>query len=148
MNDLERAITVATAAHEGQTDKAGATYICHPLRVMARMESEIDRVVAVLHDVVEDSEFTLDDIQSEFDIEIRNTVEVLSKRDHEREGYMAFIERAATNPIATRVKLANLEDNMDLTRLDDADDSVIEKQREYHEAWMRLQRVAARREAR
>lgn len=146
MNDLERAISLATEVHAGQTDKARTTYIRHPLRVMAQMETEIERIVAVLHDVVEDSEYTLNDIQAEFDTDIRNAVEALTKREDEQDDYMAFIERAAANPIATQVKLADLEDNMDLTRLDDVDDDVIEKQRQYHEAWKRLQRVAAQRE--
>jgi GTP pyrophosphokinase len=141
MNDLERAIEIATTAHAGQTDKGGATYIRHPLRVMAAMGSETARVVAVLHDVVEDGDQTLDELERAFDAEIREAVDALTKRPEETDNYMRFVRRAAEHPIAQRVKIADIEDNMDLTRLDDVNGAVIDNQAKYHRAWTYLQRV-------
>lgn len=141
MNDLERAVHIAVEAHEGQTDKAGATYIRHPLRLMEQMDTERARIVALLHDVVEDAEYTLEDIEEEFDSNIREAVDALTKR--EGESYMEFIERADENPVARRVKIADLEDNLDLTRLDEVTDAIHSKQRTYHEAWKYLQQDKA-----
>nr|WP_284438578.1 HD domain-containing protein [Halomicroarcula laminariae] len=134
---MERAIEIAVDAYAGQTDKAGATYIRHPLRVMEAMETETERVVAVLHDVVEDSEYTLADIEAEFDEQIRDAVDALTKRDGE--AYLEeFIPRAAANDIARSVKRADIEDNMDLTRLDEVTDDILAKQATYHEALQEL----------
>jgi len=139
MNDLERAIDLAVDAYAGQTDKANETYIRHPLRIMEEMDTERERVVAVLHDVVEDANYTLDDINQEFGPDIRDAVDALTKR--ENESYLEFVERAAANPIARTVKIADIEDNMDLTRLDSVNESVLKKQEIYHEAWVKLQDV-------
>lgn len=138
MNHLERAVRVAVDAHEEQTDKAGATYIRHPLRLMEQMDTEHARVVAVLHDVVEDAEYTSEDIEKDFDTDVRKAVDALTKRDDE--SYMEFIERVDDHPVARRVKIADLEDNLDLTRLDELTDSIHSKQRTYHEAWKRLKK--------
>ena len=135
--DLERAIEMAVDAYAGQTDKAGATYIRHPLRVMKKMDTETERVVAVLHDVVEDSEYTLDDIESEFDTEVRDAVDALTKR--EGDDYLEdFIPDTADNEIARKVKRADIEDNMDITRLPEVDQDILDKQATYHEALQRL----------
>lgn len=139
MNGLEQAINIAVEAHADQTDKAGATYIRHPLRVMHQMDTEQERIVAVLHDVVEDTDYSLEKIETEFGAEIRDAVDALTKR--EGESYTAFIERAAENELACNVKLADIEDNMDLTRLPEVSDDILSKQQEYHEAWKHLQRV-------
>jgi GTP pyrophosphokinase len=136
-NDLERAIEIAVGAYAGQTDKAGETYIRHPLRVMEQMDSETERVVAVLHDVVEDSAYTLAEIEVEFDRKVREAVDALTKRDGE--DYLDdFIPRAASNDIARKVKRADIEDNMDLTRLPDLNDHILEKQAVYHQALQQL----------
>jgi GTP pyrophosphokinase len=138
MDDLERAIEIALDAYEGQTDKAGETYIRHPLRVMEQVETRRQRVVAVLHDVVEDSEYDLGQIEDAFDAEIRDAVDAMTKRDGE--DYLDdFIPRVAENDIARAVKLADIEDNMDITRLPEVSDDVLEKQATYHSAWQRLQ---------
>lgn len=119
MNDLDRAIQLAVEAHAGDTDKAGQTYIRHPLRLMQQMESETERVVAVLHDVVEDTTYDLNEIEDEFGSEVRDAVDAVTKR--EGEDYDGLIDRAVANPIARTVKIADLEDNMDITRLDAVD---------------------------
>lgn len=136
MNDLERAIELAVNAHAGQTDKAGATYIRHPLRVMRQMETPQERVVAVLHDVIEDTEYTPTMIEDEFGEEIRDAVEALTKRDGE--SYSDFIERAAANDLARKVKIADIEDNMDLTRLSEVSEKTVERQVKYHKARQQL----------
>jgi len=136
MNNLERAIALAVDAHAGQTDKAGATYIRHPLRVMRHMETRQERVVAVLHDVIEDTEYTPAMIEDEFDEEIRDAVEALTKRDGE--SYSDFVERAAANDLARKVKIADIEDNMDLTRLSEVSEKTVERQVKYHKARQQL----------
>lgn len=142
MNKLERALAIAVDAYAGQTDKAGETYIRHPLRVMHQMETDRERVVAVLHDVVEDAEYTLEDIENQFGTEIRDAIDALTKREDE-ESYSAFIDRTVENELARKVKLADIEDNMDLTRLDSVTDSILAKQETYHEAWRKLQDAKA-----
>jgi hypothetical protein len=113
---LERAIALAAMAHAGQVDKAGSPYILHPLRMMLRLSRPEDRIVAVLHDVVEDTDWTLERLRGEgFSDEIVAAVDSVTNR--EGESYDDFVLRAATNPIGRRVKLADLEDNSDLSRL-------------------------------
>ncbi|MFB3891134.1 MAG: GTP pyrophosphokinase [Phycisphaerae bacterium] len=114
--ERDDAIILAAQAHKGQVDKAGVPYITHPLRVMLRLREPVDRIVAVLHDVVEDTAVTLDDLRKAgYSQAVLAAVECLTKR--EDEPYEAFIERCAANPVARRVKLADLGDNMDLSRL-------------------------------
>ncbi|HEX8439495.1 GTP pyrophosphokinase, partial [Archangium sp.] len=116
MPTLEDAIALAVEAHRGQRDKAGQTYILHPLRVMLRLEGEAERMVAVLHDVVEDSSYTLEQLRGlGYPEEVLGALEHLTRRAGET--YEAFIERVIPHPLARRVKLADLEDNMDVRRL-------------------------------
>lgn len=133
MATLIRAIEIATKAHAEQVDKAGEPYILHPLRLMLRMATEAERITAVLHDVVEDSGFTLDDLIAEgFAREIVHAVDALSKR--EGEDYMQFVRRASEDPIARRVKRADLEDNLNLTRIRKLTDRDLERVLRYHRA--------------
>lgn len=116
MATLERAIAIAAAAHAGQVDKGGESYILHPLRVMLRMHSASERIVAVLHDVVEDSEVTLELLEAEgFSQEILSAVDALTKRRGESRSNAA--RRAKHDPIARAVKLADNAENMDLSRI-------------------------------
>lgn len=116
MPNLERAIQIAVKGHSGQIDKAGQPYILHPLRVMLRMGDNTKRIVAVLHDVVEDTSVTLDDLrQAGFSIEEIEAVDALTKRPGETR--LQAAARAACNPIAYEVKLADNADNMDLSRI-------------------------------
>ncbi len=119
MKPLEKAIAIAIDAHAGQTDKAGAPYVLHPLRIMLRMETDDEMMAAVLHDVVEDADdWTLDRLLVEgIPSDVVEAVKFLTKRPEEENDYPAFIARASRNPIARRVKLADLEDNMDLGRI-------------------------------
>lgn len=116
MSSLERAIAIAAEAHAGQVDKAGHPYILHPLRVMLSVEGEYAQMAAVLHDVVEDTSVTLDQLVSEgFPTAVVEAVEALTKRPGETR--LMAAERAAQNPIARVVKLADNADNMDLSRI-------------------------------
>lgn len=129
MSPLDLALVIATEAHAGTTDKAGAAYILHPLRVMLQLDTEEERVVALLHDVVEDTEWTLDLLRAAgFSETIVQAVDHVTRRADET--YEAFVARASENPIASRVKEADLIDNMDLGRIaepTDRDRSRIEK---------------------
>ena len=116
MASLERAIQIAAMAHAGQVDKAGETYILHPIRVMLRMQTQEERIAAVLHDVVEDSEYTLADLAAEgFSAEILAALDALTKRPGESR--IEAAHRAAADPLARRVKLADNAENMDLSRI-------------------------------
>lgn len=116
MATLERAIELAAKAHAGQLDKAGAPYILHPLKVMLRLSSEEEMIVGVLHDVVEDTDLTFEDLANEgFSQEVLNAVDALTKRIGETRMQAAL--RATKNDIALSVKLADNAENMDMSRL-------------------------------
>ena len=116
MATLERAIEIAVTAHAGQTDKAGALYILHPLRVMFKQTSEEAMITGVLHDLMEDTVWTRDGLRAEgFSEAVLDALNCLTKRDGE--SYEDFIERVKPNPLARRVKRADLEDNMDISRI-------------------------------
>ena len=113
---LERAIAIAASAHEGQVDKGVTPYILHPLKVMLRVNTLEERIVAVLHDVVEDCGLSLDDLRKEgFSEAVLTAIESVTKVPGE--SYETFVERAAQNPIGRVVKLADLEENSDLSRI-------------------------------
>lgn len=133
MATLERAIAIAAKAHEGQVDQAGAPYILHPLKVMLRVTTNEERVVAVLHDVVEDTDITLGMLRSEgFSEAVLCALESVTKRTGET--YEAFVQRAASDPIGRRVKLADLAENSDLSRLSNPTAKDHERVAKYHRA--------------
>ncbi|NIR50464.1 GTP pyrophosphokinase [candidate division KSB1 bacterium] len=139
MATLDKAIRIAAEVHGGQKDRYEAPYMLHPIRVMMRVSGEQQRIVAILHDVVEDSDWTLDDLrQQEFAEEIVEAVDCLTKR--EGEPYMDYISRLEADQIARAVKLADLEDNMDMRRLDKFSDKDADRFGRYHKAWWRLKR--------
>ena len=110
MATIERAFQIAARAHEGQTDKQGLPYILHPLRVMSAVEGDDARIVAILHDVIEDTSVTADDLRREdFGEPI---LEALDRLTHRKgEPYAEYVIRCKGHEIARRVKLADLEDN-------------------------------------
>lgn len=118
MSTLSRAIEIAVTAHAGQSDKAGAPYILHPLRVMLSLDGDDDRIVGVLHDVIEDCPgWTMDRLREEgFSEAVLDALAHVTKLSEDEE-YTAFISRAAGNAIARRVKRADLLDNLDVRRL-------------------------------
>lgn len=146
MTPLEKAIEIALRAHAGQTDKAGAPYVLHPLRMMLRMKDLISMMVAVLHDVVEDGPgWTPNRLKEEgIPDDVIEAVSFVTKRPGEEDDYEKFVLRAASHPVARRVKLADLEDNMDLSRISDPterDFARIEKYRQAHTMLEALERA-------
>lgn len=110
MPDIETAIEIALEGHRGQTDKAGEAYILHPLRVMGAFTDSTHRIVGVLHDVVEDTRFSLSDITARgFGEEVCDAIDAITKRDGE--AYPDYLARVASNPVARSVKLADIGDN-------------------------------------
>ena len=133
MSTLERAIAIAAEAHSGAQDKAGQPYILHPLRVMLAVNSTDERIAAAFHDVLEDTDWTVDRLRQEgFTETVLNALEALTKDEDEE--YLAYVRRAAANPVARAVKLADLEDNMDLSRLPSPTDRDRERIKRYKAA--------------
>ncbi len=116
MATLERALEIAAAAHAGQQDKAGQPYILHPIRVMLAVNTLDEKITAILHDTVEDTQVTCDDLaDAGFSDDIINAVLALTKVDGESR--MDAAKRAVEDTIARQVKLADVADNMDLSRI-------------------------------
>ena len=137
MATLEDAILLAAQAHRGQADRNGQPYVLHALRVMFRLETEQERMAGVLHDVVEDTPYTLADLRAMgYPEEVVAAVDCLTRRPDET--YEASIARAAANPIARRVKLADLEDNLDLRRLSAVTEQDRERLQRYLKFWRQL----------
>ncbi len=140
MASLERAIALAAKAHTGQRDKAGAPYILHPLRVMLRLDTPEAMQAAVLHDVLEDTPVTVESLRDAgFSEPVIEAVDALTRRPDET--YTAFIDRVKAHPIARRIKLADLEDNLDLRRLPDPDHpsrADTDRVKRYYRAWTAL----------
>lgn len=115
MATIEKALQIAARAHEGQLDKHGQPYILHPLRVMAAVEGEEARIVAILHDVIEDTSVTVDDLRREgFSEAVLESLDRLTHR--QGEPYADYVIRCKDHEIARRVKLADLEDNSQPSR--------------------------------
>ncbi len=115
MATIEKALQIAAKAHEGQKDKSGLPYIFHPLRVMMRVEGEEARIVAILHDAIEDTSVSADDLrQAGFSEKI--VASVLSMSHRKDESYADYVVRCKSNAVARQVKLADLEDNSRLER--------------------------------
>ncbi|PCJ52624.1 MAG: GTP pyrophosphokinase [Candidatus Hydrogenedentota bacterium] len=133
MFTIEDAIIIATEAHRGMVDKGGQSYILHPLRVMHNVNSDEERMAALLHDVVEDTEWTLDKLRERGLPEtVVEAVDCLTRRSEET--YEEFVIRCKPNAIARQVKLADIEDNMDINRLDEIQPSDIERLSRYKNA--------------
>jgi (p)ppGpp synthase/HD superfamily hydrolase len=131
---LERAIAIAVEAHRGQKDRYGAPYILHPLRVMQRMATVREQIVAVLHDVVEDTDWTFEQLAKEgFAPNTIEALQALTKK--EGEAYPDLVKRSAANLLAKKVKLADLQDNMDVRRMNQVSEKDVERLEKYVKAW-------------
>lgn len=138
MSTLERAIQIATEAHKGQLDKAGRDYIGHPLRVMAMGKTEDEKIVGVLHDVIEDTGWTFEMLEAEgFSREVIEALRCVTKLS-ENENYDDFIERVKKNPLAVAVKINDLTDNMDIRRLPYLSDKDVKRLKKYLKAYKKL----------
>lgn len=140
---LETAIALACESHRGQVDKAGRPYILHPLRLMLGFDSMSEQIVAVLHDVIEDTEVTLDSLRAlGFEPDVVGAIDALTRRKGET--YESFIDRVLENPLATRIKIRDLRDNMDLSRLSHLDKDDLRRIAKYHHALMQLMAASSR----
>lgn len=131
---IEKAIAMALTAHEGKLDKGGNAYILHPLRIMNAMETDEEKQVALLHDVVEDSNITIQQLKENgFPAKVLKAVVLLTKT--ENQDYEKYIAAIKKNPLATKVKLADLKDNMNLTRLKKITEAAKVRMKKYKAAY-------------
>lgn len=136
----KQAMILAFTAHEKQVDKSGIPYIYHPIYVAERMEDEETTIVALLHDVIEDTNITLSDLKKiGFDF---NVIEALTLLTHKNEiSYYDYVKNISRNKIATKVKMADLEHNMKLERLNKITDKDLERVKKYKECYSYLKNV-------
>lgn len=134
-NELyDKALQIAVRAHKGQKDKAGHDYILHPIRVSERCDDPRAKIVALLHDTIEDTDVTADYLREEgFTEEIVEAVLAVTRREGEE--YNDYVRRAAQNELGRMVKRADLEDNMGIRRLPELTDRDVERLRKYLRAW-------------
>lgn len=134
---FDKAVEIATKAHEGQTDKSGKPYIGHVMRVSLGCKTQKSKVIALLHDVIEDTPITPDELKAEgIPTDIVEAVLTLSRRQDEP--YEEYINRVVPHPLCCEVKIADLEDNMDIRRLTEIGESDVIRLKKYHKAWKTL----------
>lgn len=138
MQLLTKAISIALKEHEGQTDKAGMPYAGHIMRVMQAGRTTDEKIVGVLHDLVEDTDWTFDMLLAEgFPIHIVEALRCVTKLSDD-ESYDEFIQRVKSNPLAVAVKINDLTDNMDIRRLSDITEADAQRLRKYLKAYRDL----------
>jgi (p)ppGpp synthase/HD superfamily hydrolase len=138
MPTLKRAIEIATKAHKGAVDKYGAPYIDHVTRVMNLGETNNEKIVGILHDVVEDTSWTFKKLEKEgFTKRVVDALVCVTKTSDE-EDYEEFINRVATNPLAIKVKLNDLRDNLDIKRMDKVRTTDVARLNKYLNAYKKL----------
>jgi len=137
--NLERAIEIAVEAHKGVLDKGGNPYVLHPLRMMFAVKTEEEKIVAVLHDVVEDAiDWEFGRLAKEgFSAVVIDALRSVTKLT-EDEGYDDFIERAMSNPIGRQVKIADIKDNLDVTRINELSERDMTRLNKYKRALQKL----------
>lgn len=134
---VEKAISIALEAHAGQVDKYGQPYIFHVMRVMNEGETQDEKIAGVLHDIIEDSDWTLEALSKEgFSELIIETIGLLTKA--EGEDYLNYVKRLSDHPLAKKIKLRDLKDNMDIRRMDEIREKDIERLNRYLLAWRML----------
>lgn len=134
---LEKAIQLVVKHHSGQVDKAGQPYIMHLIRVMIKGQTDTEKICGVLHDIVEDTDCTFQTLKDEgFSDEIIDIVSCVTKINNEP--YEDFISRILKNSIAVKVKINDLEDNMNLNRLNKITIKDTERLKKYNKALVRL----------
>lgn len=134
----KRALKLCFEAHRNQEDKSGMPYVFHPFHLAEQMTDEATTITALLHDVVEDTDYTLEDLRAMgFPPEALDAIELMT---HDPAvPYLDYVAKIKTNPIARTVKLADLRHNSDLTRLDAVDDQALARVEKYHRAIQLLQ---------
>ena len=132
-NLTKKALKLCFEAHKEQVDKTGLPYVFHPFHLAEQMTDEISTVCALLHDVVEDSSYTFEDLSDMgFPQEVIDVLKFLTHDDSVP--YLDYVKEIKKNPIATKVKLADLAHNSDLTRLDKIDERALERAEKYKKA--------------
>jgi (p)ppGpp synthase/HD superfamily hydrolase len=132
--NLERAIQIAVEAHAGAKDRGGKAYILHPISVMMRCETNEEKIVAILHDVVEDTDWTFEALREEgFTDTIIEALKTVTKHS-EDEDYDEFVQRSLKNEIGRKVKIADLRENLDVTRIGELTDKDLERINKYKRA--------------
>ena len=130
---VDLALSIARQAHEGQLDKAGVDYIEHPIFVASQVDSEEEKAVALLHDVIEDSHYTAEELlQAGLPETVVTAVQILSKK--KGQDYQIYLENVKSNSLARVVKLADLKHNSDLSRLSFVTDKDLERFEKYKKA--------------
>lgn len=129
----KKALKLCFEAHKDQVDKTGMPYVFHPFHLAEQMDNEITTVCALLHDVIEDTEITLEMLgQMGFPQEVLNVLNLLT---HEKSvPYMDYVKNISTHPVAKKVKIADLKHNSDITRLDFVDERTMKRNQKYQEA--------------
>ena len=132
-NLTKQALKLCFEAHKEQVDKSGIPYVFHPFHLAEQMTDEATTVVALLHDVVEDTELTFEDLEKQgFGEEIISALKLLTHNDDTP--YMDYVAKIKTDKIATTVKLADLKHNSDLSRLDVVDEKALNRKEKYEKA--------------
>ena len=136
----KKALCIAYKAHEGQVDKTGIPYIFHPFHLAESMTDENSTIVALLHDVIEDTDWTIDDLEKEgFNEDILTALKLMTHNP--AEPYMDYISRLSTCPVARQVKLADLYHNLDRTRVENPDEKMLKRWEKYDRAIQLLKSV-------
>lgn len=130
--NTKKAMNIVYSAHNGQKDKSGVPYVFHPFHLAEQMETEDECIVALLHDVVEDTRITIENLATEFSDNIIQAIKLLTHDDSVP--YMDYIKKIKLNPLAKKVKLADLEHNSDTTRLENPTEKDIKRWEKYREA--------------
>ena len=131
--DTKKAMRLCFKAHKDQTDKSGLPYVFHPFHLAEQMRDEDTTIVALLHDVVEDSDYTLDDLaEMGFSARVIAAIALMTHADDVP--YMDYVAEIKKNPIARAVKLADLAHNSDLSRLDSVDENALQRVEKYKKA--------------
>lgn len=140
MSTLARAITIAAFAHQNQVDLGGAPYMLHLMRVMLKAHSQEEQIVAILHDLLEDTDWTLAQVAEEgFAPEILHSLDRVTHR--KGESYPDYIARVKVDPVAAKVKLADMLDNLDLMRMPTLSTEDLERAAKYHRHSLELMQV-------
>ncbi len=132
----ELALQIAKEAHAGQVDKAGKDYILHPMTVASYMDTDVEKTIAYLHDVLEDTSVTVDELRNHFSNEIVDTVITLTHRKDE--SYFEYIQRISKSKLAKKVKVADLLHNLDITRIKEPTKQDYERLEKYKKAILYL----------
>ena len=133
IENTKKALRLCFEAHKEQVDKSGLPYVFHPFHLAEQMADETTTVAALLHDVVEDTDYTLEDLREMgFPQEV---IDALALLTHDPEvPYMEYVSEIAKNPVAKAVKIADLKHNSDLSRLDSIDEKILKRREKYLQA--------------